>query len=280
MKCCLVYRYLRAKILEPPINQVCINASEIAEPFNCLSLSVHDIVSIQLSMKYHNIMLTNVDIKDSKFEARACSQKIWQEGVASSTSPSISPSLHSSGLSLPSLPFLPLLSSRTQSFKHRQEGIAVGDGSRSGPVDVNDRCVIGRPHKMQSGTRTKRDKHNTLKLTCDDFIWLNWNVVIIDLIDTYQHNAVLLYSVSYTAVFLVWHCNVWSKCCNFCRSTGTGRTIGRFNRLPVGSGQENLDRLHLRAKHFCAIHRVKWRHISVVEYDRHFVGQHRRTVRS
>ena len=44
-------------------------------------------------------------------------------------------------------------------------------GCRSGRVigrvgsTLGDRCVIGRPHKMQSGTSTKRDRHNRLKLT-------------------------------------------------------------------------------------------------------------------
>jgi len=50
------------------------------------------------------------------------------------------------------------------------------DGTVGSTLD--DRCVTGQPHKMQSGTCTKRDEYNTLKLTRDVFIWLNWNVVM------------------------------------------------------------------------------------------------------
>ena len=35
---------------------------------------------------------------------------------------------------------------------------------------LSDRFLTGRPHKMQSGTRTKRGKHDRLKLTRDVFI--------------------------------------------------------------------------------------------------------------
>jgi len=53
------------------------------------------------------------------------------------------------------------------------------DGNRSGrPASVagrgrstlGDRCVTGRQHKMHSGTSTKRDEHNRLKLARDVFI--------------------------------------------------------------------------------------------------------------
>ena len=49
-------------------------------------------------------------------------------------------------------------------------------GSRPGPPapvvsrvgsTLGDRCVTGRPHKMQSGTRAKQETHNRLKLTSD-----------------------------------------------------------------------------------------------------------------
>jgi len=38
----------------------------------------------------------------------------------------------------------------------------------SGRVDL--RCMVGRLHKMQSGTCMKRDEHNRLKVTRDVFI--------------------------------------------------------------------------------------------------------------
>jgi len=43
---------------------------------------------------------------------------------------------------------------------------------------LGDQCVTGRPHKMQSGTGTKRDKRNShlTELKCGN----------IDLIDIYQ----------------------------------------------------------------------------------------------
>jgi len=62
----------------------------------------------------------------------------------------------------------------------------------SGRIDVRlgDWCV--------SGTRTKRDRHNRLKLTRDVFSWTELKCGNVDLIDVYQHNM-------YTAVFPVWH---------------------------------------------------------------------------
>jgi len=59
-------------------------------------------------------------------------------------------------------------------------GHSTGAGWQSGRVrsTLGDRCVTGRPQKMQSGTRTEQDKHDRLKLTRSVFIWFNLNVVV------------------------------------------------------------------------------------------------------
>ena len=102
--------------------------------------------------------------------------------------------------------------------RDRNRSSQTGASCRSGHVTgrvglrLGDQCMTSHPHKMQSGMRTKRDKINRLKVTCDVFIWLNWNVVIIDLIDIYQHNAV------YTAGF-------WATVCKMVRPMLSGRCL-------------------------------------------------------